>query len=395
MRNLSLTALGLLASALSFAGNGSSGGGHIHGDQLNPWFLSNTTEVTYCLEISKDFSRIPEPKLRALVAEAFDYWKEEFAQYPTDRSSEVEEAGFEVKLATQNFKLSEACTPSVDIRFQLGSLSPEQLLKIPNYKQTIGLASRTSYDTKSLRGSGFIYVAPEAGQLRPSSVNMHPKPWSSGTHQALRYTLIHEIGHVFGLQDDHYSSYDLDIMSAKFVEAITSTRNVNYLSRKSQPRIPSVFGCNTSWTGDSGVVEYDVIGGEGPNELDRFLGLLEKKKLRFVSQNKKLEVLDVTTGTVNATVDLGASNADFDQSTDAIALYLTSEQTVFARFPRRLLTVSNAIFFRSNSVIKKGLTLKVHNGNTLPVFVSFDQACAPTVGGVFKGEVFFDLYSGY
>lgn len=217
--------LGLFLSVASLgaiAGNGSSGGGHIYGDQLNPWFLQNTKEVSYCVEIDKNFSNLDEIRVKELVRESISIWKSSLSQ-----SHVVNSANHLFKpvpvLGTQTF-LETNCNKDTDIKFQMGFLTQDQLDRVHDITQTIGLAYRTSYDQKYLKAKGFVYIAPEKGVLRPSSKKFAKDPWSYGKNNVLLFTLIHELGHVFGLQDIPFR--EMDIMSRHFVENITSTGKV-------------------------------------------------------------------------------------------------------------------------------------------------------------------------
>jgi hypothetical protein len=208
----------MLISFSSFGGNGSSGGGNIFGDQINPWFFQNTTDVTYCLELDDNFSLLSRETVLANINQAFNFWKKKFAN--------VKAPGVGLdpmpQVATQNF-IYEACSPKTDIRFQMGHLTSDQQKKFNNIDQIIGMAFRESYDQKNMHGKGYIYIAPERGSLRPSSLAFADRPWSSqeGKESPLLLALAHEIGHVFGLQDDHTSLDSFDLMSSHFVENIT------------------------------------------------------------------------------------------------------------------------------------------------------------------------------
>lgn len=214
----------MLLSVSSYAGNGSSGGGHIYGDQVNPWFLQNTKNVSYCLEIDANFSNLDEERVKEIITNAFLYWKNEFSNSDLKQyvNSDFEP---EPRVATQKFQL-ESCGPDTGIRFQFGTLSDEQKEQLGNIKQIIASAYRTSYDQVNLKGNGFIYIAPEKGNMRPVSSFFAKDPWSYGNNNVLLYTLIHELGHVFGLPD--LTSSRRELMSRHFVETLTSKKDNYY-----------------------------------------------------------------------------------------------------------------------------------------------------------------------
>ena len=382
----------LLSSINAFAGNGSSGGGNIFGDQLNPWFLQNSKTVKYCVEVDPQFSKLNRTQIIQLIESSISYWKRTFANYSGNFQHDFK---FEVKLATQDFILTN-CDDATDIKFQMGFLTEEQKKEIPNYRQLIGLAYRTHYDPINLKGKGFIYIAPEAGALRPISPLMHQSPWSHGKNLGLEMLITHELGHVFGLQDDHYSFSGL--MNAKFAEQITSKSAIRYMNSVSRKEIPSPLGCNSSFDGDHEVeIEYsDIPGSEGKTinrDIRTELGLPNKFKARFLSANYLMKIL--VDGKNFGQVQLQQfGEVSGGLSDPAITVYLTKKQNVFPSLPDRAYNSHLLAYHLERDITKKGEELKLADGRSYKVFVKYDQLCMPSIGMIYQDEVHMDIFAG-
>lgn len=63
----------------------------------------------------------------------------------------------------------------------------------------MAVAVRTDFDTRSLRGKGFVYIAPDLGPLRPFGNDHIENAWSQFDGAILTQVAAHELGHVFGL----------------------------------------------------------------------------------------------------------------------------------------------------------------------------------------------------
>ncbi len=273
--------LGLLASPV-FAGNGSGGGGNAFGDQLNPWFLSNTPVAEYCVTVDPAFSRLPEQRVRDVVAVALDQWAKRMEH------ANVQFASFRngIFLGPKRFLYSPTCRPDTDVVFQMGFLTEEQKEWLPNHRQLIGYAYRTSYDKVHLRGQGFIYIAPEAGDLRPKAEGMHETPWSKDDGIALEWALLHEIGHLYGFQDDFHAFHPYQLMSANFVEQVVSRATVD-LGVMSLPGVRQsvIECCDGSWK--SGTVQANY---PASKDAQNFMGFVAEPELHYRIQGLGHEV---------------------------------------------------------------------------------------------------------
>src|SRR4051812_18291271 len=72
-----------------------SGGGELQTDASNPWFLENTRDVHYCIEIAPGFPH-EKTRLKALIETAVSYWQDEF-------SRSVITSADSLQVATQRF----------------------------------------------------------------------------------------------------------------------------------------------------------------------------------------------------------------------------------------------------------------------------------------------------
>lgn len=372
--------LGLFISLSTFAGNGSSGGGLIYGDQLNPWFVQNTKTVNYCVEIAPEFSDLSRDRVVDLIQESLNWWKKNLANASTVRYPN----GYLPALGTQTFILQQNCNDQTDVRFYMGVLPTTERALI-SYKQTIGLAYRTAYDSVNLRANGFIYIAPERGPLRPDSSRMHAKPWSVYESIALKHTLHHELGHIFGLQDDHYEVENL--MSAHFVERITDQR---FIATYGGGVYASPYGCGKS---NDRTHNYATHYEDSHlTSLATYFGLQPQFDLKIRLQQKQLFILDKNQSQVIGNINLDKFVLSQTNYNGGSYIYLTKKQKVFTQVPEDYVNFGHVILPRVSNVIYEGVTLELTNGGKLTVNVRFDENCIPYVGGVYNGVYYKDMF---
>lgn len=184
----------------SALGDWSSGGGLVFKDEHNPWFIQNTKQVSYCIKRDENNFSVNESRLQLIITKALQYWKDEFKRSGQDQST----AQYIVKVATQNFIYSQ-CDGSQPLVFQFGWLSDEQLQRIAQPKQLVGVAVRTDYDVPTLKGKGFVYIAADSGPLKPEAsggpgqASLEDKFWLRSDQIPLLRAVVHELGHVFGI----------------------------------------------------------------------------------------------------------------------------------------------------------------------------------------------------
>ena len=194
-----------------------SGGGEVASDRQNPWFVENTKEVDYCISMDEaNFGQTKEMARKSILA-AFAYWKEEFSQ------AELYER--RIPVGTQAFH-EVSCASDHAITFQFGVLSGEQQAFLVDPSRVVGIAVRTDYDQKMLRGKGFVYISPENGPLALARPGLQAGRWSLASGRVLEGVLIHEIGHIFGIQ--HIGGGG-EIMAASFPDELVTNPLAVYM----------------------------------------------------------------------------------------------------------------------------------------------------------------------
>ena len=206
------------SSNLAFARGGiSSGGGELIGDRANPWFLQNTSEVSYCLVISPGSMSLPEAQIQTKLEAAFDYWAHEL-QKAGPGPGPYAPPYTTITVGTQKFR-RKACDPTVDIIFQLGGLTAEQRRIInDDLSMIIADTQRLDYDRVHLKGQGFVYVASDLGGDIDRNLSIPAGAWSWNHGDALYGILAHELGQCLWLlrrsagqrRDELYLCADLD-----------------------------------------------------------------------------------------------------------------------------------------------------------------------------------------
>lgn len=212
-----------------------SGGAGLYGSDHNPWFLPNTPRIKYCLDSNPATFHQSLDVVDQMIKDAFKDWRSVFES--SEKTDPVEVPGYGVlHVATQQLERGNCSDKDIDLRFQLGVLSEEQKKNIGDEHQWIGAAYRTDYNEETLRGKGFIYIAADAGPDRPTSGELVEDMWRVCDGCLLRRTLVHELGHVFGL--GHVGN-SWDIMSEGHLEKVTSVKWV--LPNLSTPKKISSF----------------------------------------------------------------------------------------------------------------------------------------------------------
>ncbi|MBC7464674.1 MAG: matrixin family metalloprotease [Bdellovibrio sp.] len=189
------------------AGGWTSGGGELIRDQHNPWFIQNTKQVNYCIQIDEKEFGLSRNFVSSQVARTIQFWKNQLKELQVSNFGE-----FAISVGGQNFSEVD-CESAHDIDFQFGVLSSEQAARLGDISKTIALSVRTDYDIKKLKSKGFVYFAKDK--------HFPSRPWSSNYGIRFLPVLAHEIGHVFGVQHRE----DVDFMSENYPEAVLSAND--------------------------------------------------------------------------------------------------------------------------------------------------------------------------
>ena len=334
----------LICSSVSYAGNSSSGGGEVYGDVLNPWFLENTVNVSYCIEVDSANFGAPTVALDSIVETAINQWKSAFANA---RANETVDKGIEpcgmIRVATQNFS-KEDCTPSTMVRFQFGVLTNEQRSEfLPNPTQVIAETIRSSYDKANLRGNGFIYIAPDSGPLRPTGLKMAKHPWSVMDGLVLKRVLLHELGHLFGLS---HSGNAYSLMGQDQPEYIVQQSTIESLSKQPPGAIEKalnqigIFGFEFPFEQEFCLSDSTIILGD--QEQNKFFGFPEGSRChKFIFSRESFEVYSSNgTGQSYSLIGRSASgSSQFDLFQPVLRVKIGKEQRVFSKLPLQVQSI--------------------------------------------------------
>ncbi len=119
----------------------------------NPWFVKNTLSVDYCLQMDEASFSIAKSEVPKLIAEAFQYWKDEFAiNTPGNPRPGI------AKIATQKFNFLEKCDDKTPLIFKFGlkNLDTDETKYLTDPKKYIGVTIRKEYLLDTLKGNGVI-----------------------------------------------------------------------------------------------------------------------------------------------------------------------------------------------------------------------------------------------
>ncbi len=229
-------------------------GGELIGDGHNPWFLSNTEEIRYCIKHDPNSFSASQANTAKLIDKAFTYWITEF-----NRISSFFPQPSYVPMGKHRTKHI-PCDGSEDVTFIAGysKLDEQQRVFLKRPKSLLAVAVRTHYDPVQLRGRGFVFVASDIGpDAYTETTSQVPQPWSRAA--ILYRVLLHEIGHVFGIphtdadngvyynSETNNGTYIWSIMKEDYPEIILtiySSAKLHELAEKDV--VPPFFGFSES-----------------------------------------------------------------------------------------------------------------------------------------------------
>jgi hypothetical protein len=167
------------------------------------------------------------------------------------------------------FLNTKAVPRPTDLRFQFGVLSLEQIQNLSGIDRKIAMAVRTDYDRVQLRGRGFIYLVAERGPLALDPELMWPTTWSKFDGWTTQLTVVHELGHVFGLSH----SDRIPLMRESYVRFVTSNHFWQYYSLdkvRSDFYLADLFKIRASYNQDtsarrSGMCWFSIVNQHIPN----------------------------------------------------------------------------------------------------------------------------------
>lgn len=398
-----LSILLLLTNHISLAGSVSSGGGKLIGTEYNPWFLENTATVQYCINIDPSAFKPSRTETTKAVEFAIKKWQSTFQEAmitdPFYRPGEI--APFDnIRLATQRFIEVECSEDNLDLKFQFGSLTDAQKLQIPDYKSYVGVAVRSEYDIKRLRASGFIYIAADTGQHRPSVKDFAIDPWSAADNAILKTVLIHELGHVFGLR--HESGFK-NVMSEALIDLYVKQHVVDAIAAKPTLIYDKllkhlhVFNYNPNQV----ITECHQWSIKGLVELLRLPSDSQCIRLIFShnqnGENKLRIRVEASYGSSMKFYQHGFIESDqglITQARPVIEIKLPIEQEVFTKLPRDY--SETPLFAGYERVYARRFKAKYTNisGNTVDhLFGEIKEEGNFRIGAFYQGEIKLDIFS--
>ncbi len=388
----------ILLSTNSFAGGWTSGGGELIRDAHNPWFLSNTKEVKYCIQINEaDFGQ-SKSFVRTQIFKAIDFWKMQLKELTYWNYADP---AFDFHLGTQSFYEVD-CREAHDLRFQFATLDKEQKQRLGDISKTIAVSVRTDYDLAKLKGKGFIFFN--------KNEQFTQKPWTEKDGNRVLPVLIHEMGHVFGIQHNT----DTYVMKENFPEDVINGGIDNFNSTENQFNNYSDIHLFTYHESKFNFMLCSIVGPIQPipkpkpisalqksvknqffgqNEKDKCSGqFIEGQTFKFYSGERGSELLGEAQLRMQDLTDI----ANVFKSTELIHFWIPPEQKVFSNISQHMNSQKITIAVFQPKQFFKG-TYKTLDGKIKrPIMLEVDNSGNITkISGYMNGEIYIDLQSGF
>ncbi|MBO9666197.1 MAG: hypothetical protein J7501_05235 [Bdellovibrio sp.] len=192
IKSISLLALlsNLMIATMAFAGPWISSGGDLVGDTRNPWFVVNSPVVTYCIKADAKSFSASSSAVKVALEKSLAFWRGEFQE----NENYTKESLNHLPLSIPKF-VEIACDSQVDLKLILGegALSKEEALYVQSRRtEVVALTVRTDYDSVTLKGRGFLYIAGDLN--KPAWLE---KVWTNDSR--LTTVIAHELGHILGI----------------------------------------------------------------------------------------------------------------------------------------------------------------------------------------------------
>lgn len=373
--------LSLLIGQTALAGGWSSGGGGLLKDSVNPWFLNNTPNVSYCILIDQKNFGASQDVARLQLTRAIQFWKEQFTYAVLPKLSKFGQ----LHIASQVFTET-ACNYDTDIVFQFGVLTRQQKKFLKDPTEYAAISVRTDYDEVNLRGKGFVYISPSAGPLAYDSEGVVKDAWSGSGGHLLYLTLLHELGHIFGLQ--HMGSYG-DLMSEGFVEAILASaansitplpEEFNFFSLQTAGRLvcPSLVVLD-KW--------QKYFGAQISDNCFQFVFTHDSKNELFGKTTMKVYAATSPTNPLKKIQEIELSMDRFFPSVTSL-IWLSKRQTVFDSSELQTGVNSGMVGISGLTIGKQGRFVLSDGKTERSVTVRFEQGRTPFfIDGVVDGKI--------
>ena len=364
-------------------------------DNDNIRCIQNTRTVKYCTQYDLDHYHQTPEVTEGLIEKSIAFWKEEFRHG---------QSPFEPKIhvATQNF-VNVPCPNNlkdVDIVFQFGFLDAVQQTYVKNVNRYAALAIRTEYDKVNLRGKGFVYIAADSGPMKFQGENTVENPWNVNDGALLYWTMVHELGHVFGLSHTkqkmtYFDDYGMNVMSASFIETIMNGPSANWykLSTHANPVFSLHYRLNESpaW----------ICGGTNhyAEKLREFFGVDSSWKCFGIKVMAKDLAVFATNFESSQDVLIGSATIGSQTSglvDDAMHFWLPPEQKIFNEpiLGSRVHTPSFYVYDGVTTYQTVSGQIRRQMSYSLDPRKSSPLRDELKIGGILNGKLYIDLLNG-